>query len=218
MLALLLRIYHLVRVVGTAFAVAGTLARMLGGSMTGLLPLSVRPIALDLWHAITSWPVYAVSLLLAGAWLQDWFDARLLALEGRPSWFGIRALRARLLFTSWIVGRPGLYSDELKIRRELERADAALVRAGFAPLRGLPLGKGDDVAPTRDYIASVRALISAIGAERAADASAAVKECLAPGSGSPRGEQFGVADGSSPARRGGRSIADLLPWFSRRRR
>lgn len=218
MFALLVRIYHVVRVVGTAFAVAGTLGRMLGGSMTEVLPIGLRPIALDLWHAITSWPVYAVSLLLAGAWLQDWFDARMRTIEGRPSWFGIQALRARLLFTGWVVGRLRLYADEFKIRRELEGADAALTRAGFAPLRGLPLRADEDVAPTRRYLASVRALISAIGIEEAAGASVALKRTLAPEPAAPPAEPTDAADGGERRRTRDRSLADLLPWLSRRRR
>ena len=67
MLTLPIRIYHLLRLLGIAFAVAGTFGRLLEGSMIELLPLSIRPIALDTWHAVTSWPVYAISLLLAGA-------------------------------------------------------------------------------------------------------------------------------------------------------
>jgi hypothetical protein len=180
MFTLSVRIYHLVRIIGIAFAIVGTVSRMLVGSMMELLPEDIRPLAMSVLHAITSWPVYAVSLLLAGAWMQDWVDARLRESEGRPSWFGIRGLRGRLLFTSWILGRPKLYDDEFKIRRELERADEALVRAGFAPLRGLPLKAEEDVSPTREYLASIRALISAIGAERAAEASPVLKQRLLP--------------------------------------
>ncbi len=210
MLALLVRIYHLLRIVGIVFALAGTLGRLLVGSMIEVLPVGIRPIAIDLWDAIMSWPVYATSLLLAGAWLQDWFDARLRSSEGRPSWFGIRALRGRLMFTSWIIGRPKLYADEYKIRRELERADAALLRAGFETLEGLPNGAGEDVAPTREYLASIRALIPAIGAEPAARASSALKRRLLAETSPQRnhGEIAGVVEERASLRR---SIAETLP-------
>lgn len=217
MLALLVRIYHLLRIIGIVFAVAGTLGRMLVGSMIEMLPVGIRPIANDLWDAIMSWPVYATSLLLAGAWLQDWFDARLRSIEGRLSWFGIRALRGRLMFTCWIIGRPKLYADEYKIRRELERADAALLRAGFETLEGLPNGADEDVAPTKEYLASIRALIPAIGAEPAARASTALKQRLLAETSPQKShdEIAGVAEERTPRRL---SIAETLPWpFGRRR-
>lgn len=211
MLSLPIRIFHTLRLLGIAFAVAGTLGHLLEGSMIDLLPLGIRPVAVDAWHAVTSWPVYAVSLLLAGTWLQDWVDARLRESEGRPSWFGIRALRARLLFTSWIIGRPRLYADEFRIRRELERADAALVRAGFAPLRGLPTSLGDDVGPAKEYLASVRALIPAIGPEHAAEASAAIRDRLV-----PTPPPAPVTIERPPSDR--RATLGLPSWFGRRGR
>lgn len=217
MLALLVRSYHLLRIVGIAFAVAGTLGRLVVGSMIEVLPAGIRPFATDLWNAIMSWPVYATSLLLAGAWLQDWFDARLRSSEGHPSWFGIRALRGRLMFTSWIIGRPKLYADEYKIRRELERADAALLRAGFETLEGLPRGAGEDVAATKEYLASIRALIPAVGVEPAAQASTVLKRRLLGESSSQkiRQEDGSVVGEGAPRRP---SIADALPWpFGRRR-
>lgn len=217
MFSLVVRIYHFIRVLGIAFAVAGTLVRLLEGSMIDQLPVGIRETALQTLHAITSWPVYAVSLLFAGAWLQDWVDARLLKSEGRPSWFGIHALRGRLFFTSWIVGRPRLYADEHKIMRELERVDAALTRAGFATLRGLPLGADEDLGPTKEYLASIRALIGVIGAEKAAGASVAIKERLLPTPNPPEighvivQEETPIADISRT-----RTFSDILPWPFRR--